>query len=145
MGLACVHLASCTARSLLLAASASSFCASFIYLQSVTCSKLRIFGVSKGFEQAVDGLWMMSLLLRLAELLREVHRPVEKRSTLSKRKRDVAYLRLAKVVVDLGQAVPDALGVDTPPVVDPLLGFTSSILGAAILWVHSSRAEDDDL
>lgn len=88
---------------------------------------------------------MMSLLLRLAELLREVHRPVEKRSTLSKRKRDVAYLRLAKVVVDLGQAVPDALGVDTPPVVDPLLGFTSSILGAAILWVHSSRAEDDDL
>ena len=83
---------------------------------------------------------MASLLLKLCTLiqqLRHAHKLAQV-DPAHQRRRYVTSWAVAKCLCDLGQAVPDALALDTHPLVESLLGFSSSVIGTYLCYLNST-------
>ncbi len=90
-----------------------------------------MFSVTAEFERVVDSLWLCSLVLMVAD-----HIQALRTGCMHARARTLTVIKL---MFELVQAVPDALGLDAHPLLDALCGLCSSIVGTYIMWSHKRR------
>lgn len=107
------------------------------HFQVATAKKIGLIPPKKlpsSFDRVVDVLWTASVVMHLAFILVWLQRlGVSGKSYEHQRK--VLWVSFAKFGCDLGQCLPAAALIDSPPLFDTLCGLSSGLLSTYKCWL----------